>query len=145
MKTSKEAVENILKQSALFRTMLLQEMQPLANTYDLTLPQLRILFDCRDSKDGLTIRQLVELYHMTPGAISQFVDKLAEKKLIVRKEDSDDRRITRLYLTLKAKAKLRDIQKMVHKRVAVLFKDLSDEEILELSRLLSKCTGQLNS
>jgi len=64
----------------------------------LTMPQLRIMFVLME-QDGATPGALAERFHVTPSTITGLTDRLARQRLISRREDRDDRRLVRIYLT----------------------------------------------
>lgn len=66
--------------------------------YDLTGSQLSVLFQLWE-KDGLTQKEIQEKLHIKPASVSGLVDTLSSKGFIVRKQDDEDARIKRLYLT----------------------------------------------
>lgn len=66
--------------------------------YDLTGSQLSVLFQLW-KKDGLTQKEIQEILNIRPASVSGLVDTLSSKGFIVRKQDDEDARIKRLYLT----------------------------------------------
>ena len=69
--------------------------------------------------------------------VSRIVDRLFEKGLLTRKENSEDRRQKTVEITEKGLALL-DSMFECEKKADMLLKNLSEEEVLELNRLLDK-------
>ena len=53
--------------------------------------------------EGITQKELTEKMFRTKGATSIIINKLEKKDLVVRREDKDDARMYRLYLTEKGR------------------------------------------
>jgi Transcriptional regulators len=66
--------------------------------YDLTGSQLSVLFQLW-KKDGLTQKEIQESLNIRAASVSGLVDTLSNKGFIVRKQDTEDARTKRLYLT----------------------------------------------
>ncbi len=69
--------------------------------------------------------------------VSRIVDRLFEKELLTRKENPADRRQKTVEITDKGLALL-DSMFECEKKADMLLKNLSEEEVLELNRLLDK-------
>ena len=106
---------------------------------ELTLgrPQVGILFLIARKKVA-SVKELAEMLSVTPGAISQFIDDLVEKKLVTREEDKKDRRILQIVLTKKAEDKFKEFKKNYFNSVRPLFDNLNDKELDQLISLLGK-------
>ncbi|HEY5576268.1 MAG TPA: MarR family transcriptional regulator [Clostridiaceae bacterium] len=68
--------------------------------YGITVSQASLLHQLWH-KDGLTQTQIQEKLSMRGASVSGLVDALLKKDLIIRKQDEDDARCKRLYLTEK--------------------------------------------
>jgi len=104
----------------------------------LSRPQVMILFFIARKKEGVSTKELASFLNVTSGAITQFIDALAEKRLVSRMEDLQDRRILRIKLTQKAKAKFIAFKKKYYKSVSPAFSALSQDEIEQFIVLLNK-------
>jgi DNA-binding MarR family transcriptional regulator len=107
-------------------------------------PQVRILFRIASKPEGVSVKELAELMSVTPGAVSQFIDSLVEKGLVKREEDHNDRRLLRITLTEYANDNFNEFKKDYFTSVSRVFDSLSDEEILQLTRLLMKANVPSN-
>ncbi|MCX6006275.1 MAG: MarR family transcriptional regulator [Chloroflexi bacterium] len=101
-------------------------------------PQVRILFYIARKPEGVSVKELAEVLSVTSGAVTQFIDALVEKGLVSREEDCNDRRLLRIKLTEYAHGKFNEFKKDYFASVSRVFEPLSDEEILQLTRLLMK-------
>ena len=97
---------------------------------------LRILRGFR-SVAPLTIGFIKERMLDKDSDVSRIVDRLFEKGLLTRKENSEDRRQKSVVITDKGLALL-DSMFECEKIADTLLKNLTNEEILELNRLLNK-------
>ena len=71
--------------------------------------------------------------HMT-----QLVDKLVEKEIVIREADPYDRRVTRISITEKGKETLGEIHESVSGALTKALSSLSENDLKELSTSLSK-------
>jgi DNA-binding MarR family transcriptional regulator len=105
----------------------------------LSPPQARLIFTIAHSKDlGISVKELAQKSHMTPGAITQFTDVLIKKELVRRETDPKDRRIVRLKVTPNAMTQMHKYQEAMLSAAARRFDDLSLEELKQLNALLAK-------
>ena len=100
--------------------------------------QLHLLFSIAHQKDGISVKELAEEASVTPGAITQFVDTLVERGLVLREGDLNDRRVVRLKLTELAKSQFEKFRKDHLATFSRIFEVLSDDEIKQLIAIMSK-------
>jgi MarR family transcriptional regulator, organic hydroperoxide resistance regulator len=87
-------------------------------------------------QDGLTQSQMVELMCVQPPTVSKMLDRLERTGLVERRPDSEDSRISRVYLTEqghRSQRAVRDIWTDLEQRIAT---GLNVEERIVLRRLL---------
>jgi DNA-binding MarR family transcriptional regulator len=87
-------------------------------------------------QDGLTQSQLAERMCVQPPTVSKMLDRMEKAGLVMRRPDSDDSRVTRVYLTEQGRRSqdaVSEIWKNIERR---LTEGLSVEERLLLRRLL---------
>jgi DNA-binding MarR family transcriptional regulator len=87
-------------------------------------------------QDGLTQSQMVERMCVQPPTVSKMLDRLEKARLVERRPDSEDSRISRVYLTEqghRSQRAVRDIWMNLEQRIT---EGLSVEERLLLRRLL---------
>jgi DNA-binding MarR family transcriptional regulator len=105
----------------------------------LSPPQVHLLFTIgRTKAEAISMKELAELSHITPGAVTQFVDGLVERGLVVREGDPSDRRIVRLKLTELAKKHFEKFRKEHLTSMSRVFEALNDDEIKQLIALFVK-------
>jgi DNA-binding MarR family transcriptional regulator len=104
----------------------------------LSPPQVRLLFTIGREPDGLSVTELAELIGVTPGAITQFVDTLVDKNLVVREGDVNDRRIVKLKLTGTARSQFENFKKEHLASITRIFEPLSNEELQLFINILMK-------
>lgn len=101
----------------------------------LTLPQLRILFRVRDDS-GLDVRRLAKHLGISPSAVSQQVERLVSRGLLLRRDNPEDRRRVALELTEHGVEMTAEVSRAQRARIEGLLARLSGEELGELGRLL---------
>ena len=109
----------------------------------ITFPQLRILFRVRMNPD-IDLRSLADGLGISPSAASQQVDKMVERRLLLRSEDPQDRRRLRLQLTPYAEESVGAYSRTASDYTSRVVSKLSDEELADLRRLLTKLS-ELNT
>ncbi|HWA52462.1 MAG TPA: MarR family transcriptional regulator [Patescibacteria group bacterium] len=98
----------------------------------------RLLFALEKNQDGVPVKELAMKLNVTPGAVTQLVDKLVEKKMVERMEDKKDRRVFNISLSRFAKNRIREIKTNYLKNISSGFNDFSDEELEQFINLLKK-------
>lgn len=89
-------------------------------------------------KEGIPVKEIADSLHVTPGAASQLIDKAVKMGFITRTEDPADRRTQKIKISEEARSKIRDLKKKYFEKLGPRFANLTDEEILQLTSLLSK-------
>ena len=108
------------------------------NGETITGPQAHLLFRISKEKTGVSMKELAEQLCVTSGAITQFIDELVEKKLLVRKPSSVDRRTVKVQLSESALMHLEVFKQEYIKIITPRFAKLTDEELQQLTRLFDK-------
>jgi DNA-binding MarR family transcriptional regulator len=107
---------------------------------DISLPQLRILFRARAHPDT-DVRSLAAAFGISNSAVSQQVDRLVSRGLLSRTDDPEDRRRVCLRLTENGEQAVGDISRATRAQLEEALTALTDEELTELERLLSRVAG----
>ena len=97
-----------------------------------------MLFFLSDKINVTSVKEIAKFLHVTPGAVTQLIDGLVDKKLVKREEDSSDRRVINIKLTKTTKDRFEDFKKKYFVAISHAFKDLSDIEIGQLIKLINK-------
>jgi MarR family transcriptional regulator, temperature-dependent positive regulator of motility len=111
--------------------------------YDLTPVQYAALaaIGAQPGIDQVTLAGLIAFDRTT---IAGVVDRLVAKGLVKRQESSRDRRARELSLTGAGRRTLRDVTPAVETAQRVMLRGLTDQEAMELVRLLQKATAAGN-
>ncbi len=104
----------------------------------LSRPQAGILFHVAAAKEALSAKELSEKLHITGGAVTQFLDDLVEKGLIVRERDAKDRRTSRIKLSDSAQTHFAEFKENYFKAISPKFEALTNEELQILLVLIEK-------
>jgi DNA-binding MarR family transcriptional regulator len=106
---------------------------------ELSPPQAHILFTIAAKKsEGISVKDVAEQSHITPGAVTQFVNTLVERGFVMRDGDPNDRRIVRLKLTQEAKSHFEKMRKQHLESMIEIFEALTNDEIKQLIALFTK-------
>lgn len=84
------------------------------------------------------ISEIAERMEVKPSAVTLMVDRLEQKNLVVRKHDTEDRRVINISLTAEGDKKFEDI---LTGRKAILARYLSfltEEELLQAAQITQK-------
>ncbi len=94
-------------------------------------------------KDGQTISELTEKMCIQYATMSNMVNRMEARELILKEKDTTDLRISRLYITDKGKNAYKHIAKVWKQMETQLSKNLSDKEQDTLKLLLIKVLKNL--
>ncbi|MCH5320718.1 MAG: MarR family transcriptional regulator [Eubacterium sp.] len=86
--------------------------------------------------EGITLSELAKKLDISSATASVSIKRMEKAGFIIKRPDKNDARITRLYPTEKAKLAPENIKKKMNSLESILKKDLTDEQIIELSALL---------
>ena len=108
-------------------------------------PEQNLIMMLLWEKDGLTQNQLVEKLNKDKTNIARMASTLEKKGFIKRSHCLDDRRSLRLYLTECGRELGSKVIPIAEEFNAIVTKDISNEELQELERLLSKINHNIDS
>lgn len=103
--------------------------------HNLTLAQFDVLAHL-SAREGITQQALSERLLVTKGNVCGLIDRLEERKLVVRRNDPEDRRSNLLYLTEEGKALAHKVVPAHEEHIQAEFAALNPEEQRSLLRLL---------
>ena len=111
---------------------------------DLTLPQLRILFNLRGTP-GTTTNVLARRLGLTTPSVSGLVDKLARAGLVERGQRAGDRRVIPLTLTTEGAALVGELRDDNRALLAAGARELGPDlpRVTEAMELLATCVTRL--
>lgn len=104
----------------------------------LSPPQANIFFTIARQRRGVSVKELAEETGVTPGAVTQFVDPLVAKGLVMREGDPSDRRIVRLKITDLARERFEKFRREHLSSFSKVFDVLTEAEIKSFIALLEK-------
>ncbi|GAY73434.1 MarR family winged helix-turn-helix transcriptional regulator [Lentilactobacillus kosonis] len=90
--------------------------------------------------NGVTNSQLSEILDIRPSSVSIQVKGLEFDGFIERKESQEDKRVSLIYITSKGNQVLEHQSSMVDESTEKLMSLLTDDEQVELTRILKKLT-----
>ena len=93
--------------------------------------------------DGITQREVVDATHLQPPTVSVILRKMEEEGIVERRQNPDDKRQTKVYLTEYGKSVDRERIERIKETDALAFEGISEEEYETLMRLLGKMRQNL--
>jgi DNA-binding MarR family transcriptional regulator len=96
---------------------------------DLTMSQLKTLMCAAKTDGGATSGQIARNLGVGLSTLTGIVDRLAEQDLVTRHEDPEDRRITRVMPTPRARALVDDLLRYRNEVIADLLSRLDAEQL----------------
>jgi MarR family transcriptional regulator for hemolysin len=93
--------------------------------------------------DGLSQRELARRLSLEAPTLTRHIDRMASEGLLMRRQDANDRRVTRILLTPEGRRlheRLKSVGRGLEAEVRAL---LSDRELVTLERVLTRIAGHL--
>lgn len=103
----------------------------------LTRAQAGVLFVIFFHKD-VTAKDISSFLGVTGSSVTQIIEPLAGKGLIVRHEDKQDRRVVRISLTAAGRGTVKRLVKSKASHIRAGLEKLNDKELIMLAKLHSK-------
>lgn len=95
---------------------------------------LKILY----KKGDISQKEIQDMLHVKSGTISESINKLEKKGLLIRQNDKVDRRKKVLHLTEDGKINVETHSALYQKEIIQFFEILNDDEKKELEKILKK-------
>ena len=105
--------------------------------FSLSRPEWRVIAALGD-REGLTAKEIARSSTLDKTQVSRATARLVEAGLIMRTEDTQDRRNLHHSLTRRGRQVYREIVPLVLAREEYILSALTDSESLELERLINK-------
>jgi DNA-binding MarR family transcriptional regulator len=115
---------------------------------DLTMSQFKALMCTVKTEGGATSGQIAHYLGVGLSTITGIVDRLAEQELVTRREDPEDRRITRIQPTPRAKALVDDLLRYRNEVLTELLSRLDPEQLATVEKAITyliDASDQLNA
>ena len=105
-----------------------------------------ILIILSDNGNCMKQKDLADIMKISPSTLSEMLNKLESDNYIVRNNDPSDRRSTLLSLTDEGLSRLNDMRAEHEAETKYIFRNLEDEEKIELIKLIDKilCSDKEN-
>jgi DNA-binding MarR family transcriptional regulator len=100
--------------------------------------QIMILFFIYEKKEATSVKDIAAFLNVTPGAITQLVDNLVEKKLVRREKNINDGRIINIILTPHTEKQFNKFKNDYLETASKSFNKLSDQELGQFIKLIQK-------
>lgn len=97
-------------------------------------PLLFILYH----QEGITQKELADKLNVTPPTVAVMLKRMEKYELIEKKQDKDDRRIYRVYLSKKGRGMIEELKKIFKEFEIIVFQNFSEEEKNDLRNFLNK-------
>jgi DNA-binding MarR family transcriptional regulator len=101
-----------------------------------------ILYSLWNNKE-LTIKEIGKITGLAKTSLTSMLDRMEEKGLIRRKDNSEDKRSIKIMLTDKAKELEKDYNDISNKMSNIFYKNFSDKEINEIENYLERIFSNL--
>lgn len=115
-----------------------RNLMDILSTFNLTVPQYMALGVIRRTEGGCTMSALAEATHQVSATMTGIIDRLGERGLVERREDSADRRSRRVYLTESGANLLTAIDEQRQAHMLDILGHFSPEERQNLIRLMEQ-------
>lgn len=109
---------------------------------ELTIPQLKLLkLIARTETESIT--EIAAFLGVSNAAASKAVDRLVRRDLVERLESTDDRRATRLALTVKGTFLLKRYEDVQNRVLEGLFRQFMPQDFIQTAELLDQLSADL--
>jgi MarR family transcriptional regulator, organic hydroperoxide resistance regulator len=142
MDTRRKQIEEIAKSFYSIRRKISAEMHFYFDKEHSTPSQWLVLHLVKKHKN-ISIKDLANLLEITSSAVTQIVDVLVNKGLLLRKSNLGDRRALELELSEKSKKQFESMKSKSVNTIASLFDVLDDDELSKYLELSSKIAGKI--
>ncbi len=131
------APHNLPAQMRLLVQLLTRRFQDVIAPYHITPLHWGIL-SCLWREDGLTTRAIVDQLDQLGGTVTVGLDSMEKRRLVERRVDETDRRISRIWLTKRGANLETKVVPLVRDFMAKIFSCVSEKEERELAALVDR-------
>lgn len=103
------------------------------------------LLECLHKNNGIAQKELSEMLDIRPGSLSELVTKAENRKLIERRDNPDDKRVTNIYLTEKGTREVKKFMILYREMTKDIFDSLSETEQSMLCSKLKELNKNIDS
>lgn len=97
------------------------------------------------SQNNLSQRELASWLHLEPATVVNLIDELERLKLVKREKPDSDRRKYHIVLTIRGKAKAKQIKDRTHLLDKLLVSQLTDSQASTFMSVLNKLSDYLET
>ena len=90
-----------------------------------------------------TVGQLAKILTMSSGAIAQLIERLVDKKWIIKEVDNDDKRVYHLSLSTLGEEEILKMKKVFHERMLSIMSLISEEDLNQILAIEKKLLERL--
>lgn len=98
-----------------------------------------------EKNEGITQNQIAEKLNLRPATVAIVLRRMEKAGLINRKQDENDRRLQRVYLTEKGKDQCKFLKEQMQKTESIALHGFSDEEKNQLKEFLDRIVANLKN
>jgi DNA-binding MarR family transcriptional regulator len=95
--------------------------------------------------DGMANSEMAEFLHITPATLTNKVKRMEKVGLVIRHRDTEDERISRIYITDKGRGIMNELHDSVIDREEVILTGFSDEESELLKKYLKRVLSNIEN
>lgn len=107
--------------------------------------QSRLLFVLVHHGDGLSQREISEKLNIAPATLTVMIKRMEKAGLVYRKQDKEDQRISRVYVSEKGREAFKDSLVILDTISEDCFGSLTEEEVESLDIILNKVKSNLET
>lgn len=122
---------------SLYRELYRARPRDFAPAPGLSRPQLELIFALGERTDGMTMTELADTLQVTKAAVTQLVDQLVDKGLVLRNQNPADRRSVLITVARPTRA-LPSFDAYYTEHVSPMFDALTDRELEQFAALMRK-------
>lgn len=112
------------------------------NVTRFTILQNQVLVYISDNP-GVTVKNLAGRFLMSSASIAQLLARLISRKLIMKKQDTEDKRITHLYITKSGQEEIVKIKMFIFKKASRILEYIPKEDLRNMIRIQNNLLKQL--
>lgn len=142
MQNKEDLTEQFFLSATSFQHSWKSHLFKLLKNEDISPAQIGILFFIEE-KQPVSAKEIATKMLISPSAVAQLIDPLYLKKLIDKKEDAKDRRISFLSLSKKGQKKMKHIEKKRKELFVAMTAGLSQEELKSITAIQNKMLKQI--
>jgi DNA-binding MarR family transcriptional regulator len=136
MVNRKKIIEEIIDSFRLLKRKIVEEKLE-SGKCPITFSQAQILFIVLRQKN-ISVKELAEKLAISSSAVVQLIEELVKNGYLVRKNNPKDHRFVQIAPSEKTITQIKKFKSRFLKKVAALFDDLSDNELIQYNKLNKK-------